>query len=82
MVVRSPIEHNPDAFDLLLEGPSLVPELSNLVQKDSDLAGKSFGEIVDISVPDGSATGRGGFKTGKITLAGRHWHCRGRARLC
>jgi len=34
--------------NLILEGSSLVPELSNLVQKDPDLAGKSFGEIVDI----------------------------------
>ena len=45
-------------IDLLLEGPSLVPELSNLIQKNPDLASKRFGEIVDISALGGSAAGR------------------------
>jgi len=58
MVVRSSFEHSPDVFGSLLECPSLVPELSNLVQKDPNLASKSFGEIIDISTFDGSA-GRG-----------------------
>jgi len=53
-----PSKRSPDVFCLLLECPSLVPELSNLVQKDPDLASKSFGEIIDISAFDGSA-GRG-----------------------
>ena len=60
MVVRSPFERSPDVSGSLLEGPSLVPELSNLVQKDPDLASKSFREIVDISVFDESTTRRGG----------------------
>ena len=60
MVVRSPFERAPDVFGSLLESPSLVPELSDLVQKDPDLASKSFREIVDISAFDGSTTGRGG----------------------
>jgi hypothetical protein len=40
----------------LLEGSPLVPELSDLVQKDPDLTGKSFREIVDISIFDRSVT--------------------------
>lgn len=73
-----------DAFGSLLESPSLVPELSNLVQKDPDFASKSLREIIDISAFDGSASrARGrGIKTRKPTLAARHWHCRGLARLC
>jgi len=42
-------------IDLLLEGSSLVPELSNLIQKNPDLASKRFGKIVDISALGGSA---------------------------
>ena len=41
----------------LLEGSPFVPELSDLVQKDPDLTGKSFREIIDISTFDGSVTG-------------------------
>jgi len=69
-------------FYLLLEGSSLVPELSNLIQKDPDLASKCFGEIVDISALGWSAAGRGRSGTRRPTLAGRHWHYRGLVRLC
>ena len=58
MVVRSAFECGLDVFGSLLESPSLVPKLSNLVQKDPNFASKSFREIIDISAFDGS-TGRG-----------------------
>ena len=55
LIVSSPFERASDTFDVLLEGSSLVPELSDLIQKDPDLAGKCLGEIVDISALGGSA---------------------------
>lgn len=47
----------PDVLGSLLEGSPFIPEFSNLVQKDPDLAGKSFREIIDISALDGSVIG-------------------------
>jgi hypothetical protein len=52
----APVQCCPDMLNSLLEGSPLVPELSDLVQKDPDLTGKSFREIVDISTFDRSVT--------------------------
>ena len=82
VVVRSQFWCGPDVSGSLLKGPSLVPELPNLVQKDPNLASKSFREIIDISAFDGLKTGRGIIKTGRPTLAARHWHCRGPVQPC
>ena len=66
---RSLFERSPDVFNSLLKGPPFVSELSNLIQKDPNLAGKSFREFIDISGLNWSKEG-GGNQTRKTNFGG------------